>query len=65
VRNPDLVADDTLPGDRNRMSQRIDARRALPGVAVTVSRGADGRRLSHPASPVGIARPTDVPGEIS
>jgi hypothetical protein len=55
VRNPDLVADDTLPGNRNRMSQRVEARRALHGVAVTVS---------HPASPAGLARPLDVPGKI-
>jgi hypothetical protein len=64
-RNPDLVADDTVPGNHNRMNQRIEARRIPRGFAVTVSQGADGPSLSHPASPAGLARLHGVPGETS
>jgi hypothetical protein len=50
-RNPDLVTNDTVPGDRNRMNQRIEPHRRLRGFTITVSQDAGGRRLSHPASP--------------
>jgi hypothetical protein len=64
-RNPDLVTNDTVPGDRNRMNQRIQAHRRLPGFTITVSQDADRRRLSSAASPSGYARPPGVPGETS
>jgi len=64
-RNPDLVTDDTVPGDRNRMNQRIEPHRGLRGLTITVGQDADGRRLSSPASPPGHARPPGVPGETS
>jgi hypothetical protein len=64
-RNQDLVTNDTVPGDRNRMNQRIEAHRRLRGFTITVSQDADGRRLSSPASPPGHARPPGVPGETS
>jgi hypothetical protein len=64
-RNPDLVTKDTVPGDRNRINQRIEPHRRLPGVPITVSKDADGRRLSSAASPPGHARPPGVPGETS
>ena len=64
-RNPDLVTNDTVPGDRHRINQRIESHRRLPGVTITVSQDADGRRLSSAASPPGHARPPGVPGETS
>jgi hypothetical protein len=64
-RNPDLVTDDTVPGDRNRVNQRIEAHRRLRGFTITVRPGADGRRLSYPGSPAGHARPPGMPGETS
>ena len=63
--NPDLVADDTVPGDRHRVNQRIEPHLRLPGVMITVSQDPDGRRLSCPASLPGRARPPGVPGETS
>ena len=63
-RNPDLVTNDTVPGDRHRINQRIESHRRLPGVTITVSQDADGRRLSSAASPPGHARPPGVPGEL-
>jgi hypothetical protein len=63
--NPDLVTNDTVPGDRNRVNQRIEPHRRLRGFAITVSRDADGRRLRSAASPPGHARPPGVPGETS
>jgi len=35
-RNPDLVTDDTAPGDRNRMNQRIEPHRGPRGLTITV-----------------------------
>jgi hypothetical protein len=64
-RNPDLVTNDTVPGDHHRMNQRIEAHHRLRGLAITVSQGADGRRVGHPASPAGHARPPCMPGETS
>jgi hypothetical protein len=64
-RNPDLVTNDTTPGDRNRVNQRIERHRRLRGFAITVSRDAEGRRLSSAASPPGHARPPGVPGKTS
>jgi hypothetical protein len=63
--NPDLVADDTVPGDRHRVNQRIEPHLRLPGVMITVSQDLDGRRLSYPASLPDRARPPGVPGETS
>ena len=63
--NPDLVADDTVPGDRHRVNQRIEPHPRLRGVMITVSQDPDGRRLSYPASLPGHARPPGVPGETS
>ena len=65
ARNPDLVTDDTVPGDRNRMTQRIEARRTLRAVTITVREDADRRRLRYPASPPGHARSPGVPGGTS
>jgi hypothetical protein len=64
-RNPDLVTNDTTPGDRNRVNQRIERHRRLRGFAITVSRDTEGRRLSPAASPPGHARPPGVPGKTS
>jgi hypothetical protein len=64
-RNPDLVTNDTVPGDRDRINQRIEPHRRLRGVTITVSQDADRRRLSYPASPPGHARSPGVPGETS
>ena len=64
-RNPDLVANNAEPGDRDRMNQRIEPRRRLRGVTITGSRDTDGRRLSHPAGPPGHTRPPGVPGKTS
>jgi hypothetical protein len=64
-RNPDPVTNDTVPGDRNRMKQRIESHRRLQGFTITVSPDADARRLSYPASPAGHARPPGVPRETS
>jgi hypothetical protein len=63
--NPDLVTDDTAPGDRHRVNQRIEPHPRLPGLMITVSQDADGRWLSCPAGPPGRARPPAVPGERS
>jgi hypothetical protein len=63
--DPDLVTNDTTPGDRHRVNQRIEPNRRLPGFAVTVSRAAAGRRLSSAASPPDHARLPGVPGETS
>jgi hypothetical protein len=63
--NPDLVTNDTVRGDRNRMDQRIEPHRKLPGFTITGSQGADGCRHSSPASPAGHARPPGVPGKTS
>jgi hypothetical protein len=63
--NPDLVADDTVPGDRHRVNQRIEPHLRLPVVMITVSQDPDGRRLSYPASLPDRARPPGVPGETS
>jgi hypothetical protein len=64
-RNQDLVTNDTTPGDRNLVNQRIERHRRLRGFAITVSRDAEGRRLSSAASPPGHARPPGVPGKTS
>ena len=63
--NPDLVTNDTVPGDRDRVNQRIEAHRRQRGFAITVSRDAGGRGLSSAASPPGHAGPLGVPGERS
>jgi hypothetical protein len=61
--NLDLVANGAVPGNRDRMNQRIEARRALRRFTMTVSQG--GRRLSHRASPAVRARPPCVLGKTS
>lgn len=63
VRNPDLVANGTLRGNRDRMSQRIVARRKPGRFTMTVGQG--GRRISYPASPAVCARSQSVLGETS
>jgi hypothetical protein len=64
-RYPDLVTNDTVSGDRDRMSQRVEPHRSMRGITITVSRDADGRRLSSVASPPGHAQPPGVSGETS
>jgi len=60
-RSPDLVPDDGVPGDRNRMDQRIKAHRRPRGQPVARLL-VDGAELCSRAGPAGSARPSGVSG---
>jgi hypothetical protein len=64
-RDPDLVTDDAVPGDRHRMSQRIEAHKRPQGFTVTVGPQVGGPGPGDPAGPAGRARPPGVPGKTS
>jgi hypothetical protein len=61
-RSPDLVPDDAVSGDRNRMGQRIKAHRRPRGQMVAARLLAGGAELCSRAGPAGSARPSGVSG---
>ena len=63
-RGPDLVANDAMLSDRNRPSQRIEARNRLQVFAVTVRPEAERPEPGYPASLAGHARSPGVPGKL-
>ena len=60
--SPDLVPDDGVPGDRNRMDQRVKAHRRPRAQTVAARLLADGAELCSWAGPAGSARPSGVSG---
>jgi hypothetical protein len=64
-RQADLVTDDAMPGDRDRVTERIDACGRLQGVRIRVRPGTGGRKPGHPGCPAGYARPPAVPGKTA
>jgi hypothetical protein len=64
-RDPDLVTNDAVLSDRNRMNQRIEADNRLQVFTVTVRPEAQWPDLGYPPSPAGHARSPGVPGKTT